>query len=59
MQEILVVAGRFRKELREESPGSTGQRCWITSSEGNFKESATENNRLKFFKSLGKDEKAR
>jgi len=26
----------------EESPSSTGQECWITPSEGDFKESATE-----------------
>ena len=38
----------------EESPGSIEQWCWITSSEGNLKESATENNRL----NLGKGEKA-
>ena len=27
----------------EESPGSSGSKCWITSSEGDLRESATEN----------------
>ncbi len=27
----------------EESPGSKGQGCWVTPSEGDLKESATEN----------------
>ncbi len=31
------------KVLKEESPGSTERGCWITSSEGNLRESATEN----------------
>ena len=32
--------------MHEESPGSIEQGCWVTPSEGNLKESATENNRL-------------
>lgn len=27
----------------EESPGTTEERCWLMASEGNFRESATEN----------------
>ena len=49
-----IVAGEFRKGSREESPGSIEQWCWITSSEGDLKESATENNRR-----FGKGEKVR
>ncbi len=30
----------------EESPSSAGQKCWITPSEGDFKESATERYRV-------------
>lgn len=26
----------------EESPGTTEERCWLTASEGDFRESATE-----------------
>ena len=37
---------RCRKAVREESPGSIGQRCRVTPGEGDFKESATEINRL-------------
>lgn len=43
--------------MHEESPGSIGQGCWITSSEGDLKDSATERYRLKF--TLGKGGKAR
>ena len=39
----------------EESPGTVGQECWVTPSEGDFKESATEIYRL----ILGKGEKVR
>lgn len=31
------------KARREESPGFTGSGCWLTASEGNLRESATEN----------------
>lgn len=39
----------------EESPGTIGQGCWVTPSEGDFKESATERYRL----ISGKDGKVR
>lgn len=45
----------YERTRSEESPGSTGQGCLITSGEGDFKDSATENNR----RASGKDEKAR
>ena len=41
----------------EESPGFTGQGCWLTTSEGDFKDSATEINRHCFYN--GKDGKVR
>ena len=44
-----------RKATCEESPGPIEQGCLITSSEGDLKESATENNRHFY----GKGEKAR
>ena len=44
----------FDRALSEESPSSAGQKCRITSGEGNFKESATENKPPK-----GKDETVR
>ena len=47
-----IVAGEYRKVPREESPGSIEQRYLITSSEGDLRESATENNNL-----LGSGEK--
>ena len=50
-----MVADVNRKVASEESPGPIEQGCLITSSEGNLKESATENNRLFW----GKGEKAR
>jgi len=39
------LIGRFCliKQTREESPGSIRTRCQITSGEGNFRDSATEN----------------
>ena len=37
------MVGRLLVEILEESPGSTRARCWITSSGGNPRESATEN----------------
>jgi len=33
----------FVEKTREESPGSIGTRCQITSGEGNLRDSATEN----------------
>ena len=50
-----IVAGKIRKNLREESPGSIEQRYLITSSEGDLRESATENNSQE----IGSGEKAR
>ena len=50
-----IVAGGNRKVPREESPGSIEQWCQITPSEGDLKESATENNRQE----IGKGEKGR
>lgn len=47
--------GRQRKDPSEESPGSAGQGCRVIPGEGDFQESATENNRP----FSGKDEKAR
>ena len=41
-----IVACKSRKALQEESPGSIEQRYLITSSEGNLRDSATENNNL-------------
>ena len=37
------LIGRFCLKTREESPGSIRTRCQITSGEGNFRDSATEN----------------
>ena len=39
-------AGKNRKVLSEESPGSVGQGCRLTAGGGDFKDSATEINRL-------------
>ena len=36
------MQAQYRKVVREESPGSIGRGCWVTPSEGDFKESATE-----------------
>ena len=45
-----IVAGEIRKDSQEESPGSIEQWYLITSSEGDLRDSATENNNfiLKF-----------
>jgi len=50
-----MIACIYRKVVPEESPGSIGRRCRVTPGEGDFKESATEINRL----FIGKDGKAR
>ena len=40
------------EDSAEESPGSIGQRCWVTPSEGDFKESATEIYRGSFIRNV-------
>ncbi len=52
----MVIRSRKRREtVYEESPGFTKAGCRRNPGESDFKESATENNRL----FLGKDEKVR
>lgn len=51
-----MIACINRKIVPEESPGSIGQGCRVTPGEGDFKESATEIDRLFL---TGKDGKVR
>ena len=46
----------FRFILKEESPGTMEERCWLTASKGDFRESATES-KPPFFR--GKGERVR